>query len=150
MATSDRLYDEMTHWETNGPYTFEAALELAQACASSKGEYILGDSLDEVVEKFSPAELRKILNPQKHCSVAGFRRWLKGTGYWELKRLPDMTQMTGEHLAALAEDMDNVGEMAKTYFEEGFDESKDNRIRLLKFVQKQQRGRTRDASPTRK
>jgi len=147
MANSDGLYDEMTHWEKNGPYTFEAALELAQECASSKGEYQLGDFLDEVVEKFSPAELRKILNPQKHCSTADFKLWLKGTEYWELKRLPDMTQMTGEHLAALAEEICNFNEVAQTYFEEYSYDSKEKRSRLVKFVQKQQQ---RDASPTRK
>lgn len=107
----------------------------------------MGDSLDEVVEKFGPAELRKILAPEKYCSAAELKLWQKGTEDWELKRLPDMSQMTEEHIKVLVEEICNFNEVAQTYFEEYSYDSKEKRSRLVKFVQKQQQ---RDASPTRK
>lgn len=75
------LDEKLDIFEKQGPYTFKRALQLAKLCARSK-EWQLGDTLTECIDKFSPVELEKILNPEKYCSPTEYEQWLRGTeGY---------------------------------------------------------------------
>lgn len=90
----------VTKFEKVGPWTFEEALRVAIICGTNvKDECVIGDCLDNIIHKFPPPELAKLLAPEQNMSDEQYELWCEGTN-WELEGIP--SHMTHEQLEVLA------------------------------------------------
>lgn len=60
-------HQAVDHFEAHGPYTFEEVFRLATLCVERpQDDCQVGDTLDNLLSKFPPAELQKLLH-QLRC-----------------------------------------------------------------------------------
>jgi len=141
MPTLDQQLDK---FEKDGPFTFDRAFALVKLCAKSK-DTDFHDVLDNILYKFPPEELEKILHFSGDAIGPGVHIWEKGCSYGR-----SFTNYNGQFTA------EQLKVIAKSQLELTMDYAEmdaEDRLAVLVAHNRhlaKQRAAKRDKSPSRK
>jgi hypothetical protein len=93
----------ITKFEKNGPFIFEAVLDLVKLCEKrrEKDWLQINRTLDYVASKFSLEEFTKLINAKDHCTPLEYKQWKSATELWTIPSMyPKLNDEQLEQLAS--------------------------------------------------